>query len=684
MTSPSNTWSTDKPHNLRPTLGRKNSVDSSKLKSPITSGSILKPVKITPGNGARAASESPVGTRKTSTTTEKSKDKVTKESKLKNTSNAAPTGIVGKDIKQLPDCKVLLTDITKNGNLIKEKEESTQRIVVTDTAILETEETQDTNSNQQGVTEAEVEDTEESKDTEEILEAEYKGDLVLKEEDKSNKKQEEETDNEEEEESEEEKDEQEEEEEEDDDETQARNLEELFDGQILTVSKDGKALPPPPIYRILTTPEKQRLIEKNCRPTKTKSPVAKERASTATASKETVQENRKCINISQGEEDMADRGLVPQTFTGSEDAEHWLETIQLWLTFRDFTGEKALAAVKLLLKGGAWQWYIGLDENKKSNLGEFEKAFRDRYMTAHINKWKDQTQVMDLIQGIQSVDDYITDAQNKRRKTEMPDELFKAIVIRGLRQHIRQQVMQHEPQTVEDIRKWGVVAETSEDTKDSTSDMTAVMKALMELKADQKELKAEATRARSSHAIHAVGSPGNSRPTTPKVQFQETAQAAYYMPSQPVTYQQNGYGQGPSDWQAQQMQPTNNYDYGYYEAPEYNNYGNQESQPRSGGWRGRGRGAGTSSTRYGNQPQTRFDSSNTHSNRGARLYNNTQRGGYQPRGGNEQSSTASACWNCGSTTRHGKDNCPAKDRRCVQCGKIGHFKSVCRSGQRQY
>src|SRR5271155_2405235 len=240
--------------------------------------------------------------------------------------------------------------------------------------------------------------------------------------------------------------------------------------------------------------------------------------------------------------------------------------------------------------------------------------------------------------------------------------------------------MQHEPQTVEDIRKWGVVAETSEDTKDSSSDMTAVMKALMELKADQKEIKAEATRARASHAIHAVGSPGNSRPTTPKVQFQETAQAAYYMPSQPVTYQHNGYGQGPSDWQAQQMQPTNNYDYGYYETPEYNNYGNQESQPQSGGWRGRGRGAGTSSTHYGNQPQTRFDSSNTNSNRGARFYNNTQRGSYQPRGGNEQSSTASACWNCGSTTRHGKDNCPAKDRRCVQCGKIGHFKSVCRSG----
>ena len=384
---------------------------------------------------------------------------------------------------------------------------------------------------------------------------------------------------------------------------------------------------------------------------------------------------------------MADRGLIPQSFTGTEDAEHWWETVELWLTFREFTGEKALAAVKLLLKGGAWQWYIGLDERKKSNLGEFEKAFRERYMTASINKWKDQTQVMNLNQGLQSVDDYITDAQNKRRKTEMSDDLFQAIIIRGLRPHIRQQVMQHEPQTVEDIRKWGVVAETSEDTKDSTSDMATVMKALMELKADQKEMKAEAAKARTTHNVHAMNSPGSSRPMTPtsmpKVQFQEAVQTAYYAPQQPVAYQQDNYGQAASGWQSQQTPQTYNY---HYETPAYNNYyGNYGTQPTSGGWgRGRGRGTGTSSTRYGNQPQARFDSTNINPSRGGRVYNNTQRGGYGPWGTTEQAPTTTPCWNCGSTTRHGRDNCPAKDKRCLQCSKIGHFKAVCRSGQRQY
>ena len=693
MTSPSNTWSTDKPHNLRPTLARKNSVDSSKLKSPLTAGSIIKPVKITPGSETRAASASPIRNKKTTTATEtqKTKEKKTKELELES-SSAATTGTVGKEIK-LSDCRVLLKDITKDESQTKKKPESTDRIVIiTDPKVAETGETQDTTSDLARVTKVETKHSSEIKDEEEeeaekqeikdtrATEIKKKGEAD-KGETKNNKQEEVGT--------EEEEGETDEEEEEEDEETRARNLEELFDGPFPTVLKDGQSLLPPPIYRVISTPEKG-LIGINFRVPASKPPVVKEREKTTISSEEIVKEKRKGTKSRQEEEeDMADRGLIPQNFTGTEDAEHWWETVQLWLTFRELTEEKALAAVKLLLKGGAWQWYIGLDERKKSHLRVFEKAFKERYMTASINKWRDQTQVMNLSQGLQSVDDYITDAQNKRRKTEMSDELFQAIIIKGLRPHIRQQVMQHEPQNVEDIRKWGVVAETSEDSKDNTSDMATVMKALIELKADQKEMKAEAAKARSSHNVHAMGSPGSPRPmtptSTPKVQFQEAVQTGYYTPNQPIAYQQDSYGQAASGWQSQQMPQTNNYHYGYYDTPAYSNYyGNQGIQSSSGGWRGRGRGAQSPSTRYGNQPQTRFNVPNANSSRGGRFYNNTERGGYRQRGMNEQSQTASACWNCGSTTRHGRDNCPAKDKRCLQCSKIGHFKVVCRSGQRQY
>ena len=577
MTSPTNTWSTDKPYNLRQTLERKNSVDSGKLKSPLAAGTIIKPVKITPGSETRATSASPVGNIKTTTATEtkKTNDKKAKELELDKPNSATTTGTVGKEIK-IPDCKVLLKDTTRDESQTRRIPESTdRRVVITDPTVAETGETQHTSSDLTGATKVETKhtreikdkDDEEEGDKEEAEKEEIKDIRVTEikkreEADQEKVKDKKQEDLEVEIEDEEDETDKDDEEEEEDEETRTQNFDKLFDGP--TALKDGQPLLTLPIYRVISTQEKE-LLGKTCRADAPKPSVVKERITTSYT--EIVNEKRKGTSTRQEEEeDMADRGLIPQIFTGIEDAEHWWETVELWLTLRDFTREKALAAVKLLLKGGAWQWYIGLDESKKSHLGEFEKAFKERYMTASINKWKDQTQVMNLNQGLQSVDDYITDAQNKRRKADMSDELFQAIIIRGLRPHIRQQVMQHEPQTVEDIRKWGVVAETSEDTKDSTSDMATVMKALMELKADQKEMKAEAAKARTTHSVHAMNSPGNSRPitptSTPKVQFQEAVQTAYYTPYQPVAYQQDNYGQAASGWQVTADTTDNNYYYG--------------------------------------------------------------------------------------------------------------------------
>ena len=39
------------------------------------------------------------------------------------------------------------------------------------------------------------------------------------------------------------------------------------------------------------------------------------------------------------------------------------------------------------------------------------------------------------------------------------------------------------------------------------------------------------------------------------------------------------------------------------------------------------------------------------------------------------------CGWCGSKDRHAKRDCPAKDKKCRACGKIGHYAAVCRSNQ---
>lgn len=37
------------------------------------------------------------------------------------------------------------------------------------------------------------------------------------------------------------------------------------------------------------------------------------------------------------------------------------------------------------------------------------------------------------------------------------------------------------------------------------------------------------------------------------------------------------------------------------------------------------------------------------------------------------------CYYCGSTNSHPKNSCPAKDKRCAACQKVGHYAAVCRS-----
>jgi hypothetical protein len=38
------------------------------------------------------------------------------------------------------------------------------------------------------------------------------------------------------------------------------------------------------------------------------------------------------------------------------------------------------------------------------------------------------------------------------------------------------------------------------------------------------------------------------------------------------------------------------------------------------------------------------------------------------------------CWNCGSASRHAKEDCPAFGKECLGCHKTGHFQAVCTQG----
>jgi len=107
--------------------------------------------------------------------------------------------------------------------------------------------------------------------------------------------------------------------------------------------------------------------------------------------------------------------LLPAQFTGKEDPEAWLQVTRDWLQYKGMVGEKAVAALALLLKGGARQWYEAEDPQRAMTLVQFEDAIIERYGTAEANKWLDRSELFSVVQKPdQSVSDYITEIQKKQ------------------------------------------------------------------------------------------------------------------------------------------------------------------------------------------------------------------------------------------------------------------------------
>ena len=66
-----------------------------------------------------------------------------------------------------------------------------------------------------------------------------------------------------------------------------------------------------------------------------------------------------------------------------------------------------------------------------------------------------------LKQGVnESIEEYILQMQLKGKSAHMAENLLKHAILGGLRNEIRQVVMMHQIDTIEDIKRWGLVAES--------------------------------------------------------------------------------------------------------------------------------------------------------------------------------------------------------------------------------
>src|ERR1044072_10028351 len=164
-----------------------------------------------------------------------------------------------------------------------------------------------------------------------------------------------------------------------------------------------------------------------------------------------------------------------------EEAEEWLTSVNHWLKFKQFTDAQSCTALLLLLRDSALCWYNALPDATKVDLTLLTVAFLRRYKTDEVTGWQDNAAIWTTKQQpTQSVDDYINLMERKAAKTTAPAEQKRHAIIHGLRPAIRQQVLQHEIATIDQIRHWGNIAESSESQEDTQSEVTTTLKAVQD------------------------------------------------------------------------------------------------------------------------------------------------------------------------------------------------------------
>ena len=382
---------------------------------------------------------------------------------------------------------------------------------------------------------------------------------------------------------------------------------------------------------------------------------------------------------SDAEEDMAD---VPSPFFGlhSEDAETWFRSVEWWLQTKRAADDRArIGHVAGLLKNGAQTWFhslifAGVDAPTPDaglrTFADFKEAFQVRYHRDVTNEWRQQAALWAMKQEPnQTVEDFIAAVEAKAVAARATAEQIKGAVINGLRPDLRAAVLNHDINTLEDVKKWALVAEGLTATPSTTPiDVALALRKLedsMNLKFEQIQLRAlgdESQPARRQTSPAPAPSdrfyPERQRDHTPARDWSRENRRYYAAPPSPPS--QRGQRRG-EERQRYPTPPPARYQQRREEPRHYQHQPPQEPRhyPPS------------------HPPPHRYEQVYHPARREEQRYmgpNGAARGGRQIQGAHNVFDFE-CCGRCG--VNHGPDDCRAINLRCKRCLLIGHFARKC-------
>lgn len=324
--------------------------------------------------------------------------------------------------------------------------------------------------------------------------------------------------------------------------------------------------------------------------------------------------------------------LCPPAFRGDntdkEEANVWLRKYKIYVDLVGWTPVMARKSFPLFLAGGAADWYDGLKEVDKSLFSSLEQAFKDRYFPHPAMRWtkleefNSRTQKKD-----EDVDQYCQLMTKKGKELNKSDQEIMEACIRGLRDLVREFVMERSPSSLSEMLNHARTAQAIRKAPGSGKDTAEIAALSTQLREVQDSMKEQIASLRDGVAEIAVLSRQNAGTI-----------AAIHVP------QDTG---------------------GSYTGAQYGQYYPQEGQ-----------GQIYYASAQGFYPQPQSASSQ-----------NTQAPLQAPPQAPQQRTPAYTdrtiqCYAC-SEFGHLKRNCRFKDAKCLKCGRLGHIQRACRPPQRR-
>ena len=162
--------------------------------------------------------------------------------------------------------------------------------------------------------------------------------------------------------------------------------------------------------------------------------------------------------------------------TGSEDARAWVTYLENWFAFKNIADDAQPRLFPLSFRNQAADWFESLEANERDTFQHLRNAFETRFFPTDLKKWQIISDIWSRKQKTtESVDEYVTDLLKMARIANIGDaDTKKYAIIKGLRQEIRQHVLQQNPDTLAAVVAAAKVAEQVIKPDDSTDFIMAV------------------------------------------------------------------------------------------------------------------------------------------------------------------------------------------------------------------